>query len=206
MRARFWAFRGELDRAREAFGGLLAAAEQRGDVRSGTVIIMQLCEVELRAGDTAAAARALDELDEWAALEPEAAGTRARLQAVLAAVRGDPGRATALAAQVLQVGESDAHEWDRLEARRAAGLAALLAREPEQAAASLAAVWEHTVREGVEDPGAPPGSRGGGPAAGQRPQVSGIRGRAGRRGRRPALPRPAGHCRDSRGWSRALAQ
>jgi DNA-binding NarL/FixJ family response regulator len=37
-----------------------------------------------------------------------------------------------------------------------AGLAALLARDPEQAITSLAAVWEHTVREGVEDPGAFP--------------------------------------------------
>jgi len=43
--------RGELARAREVFRGLLAAAEQRGEARSGTVIIMQLCEVELRAGD-----------------------------------------------------------------------------------------------------------------------------------------------------------
>src|SRR5215470_10765764 len=150
------AFRGELARAREVFGGLLAAAEQRGEARSGTVFTAQLCEVELRAGDTAAAARALAELDQWAALEPDAVGSRTRLQAALAAVRGDPGDAQALAARVLQASGPDAYQWDRLEARRAAGLAALLARQPERAAGSLAAVWEHTQREGVEDPGAFP--------------------------------------------------
>lgn len=150
------AFRGELARAREVFRGVLAAAEQRGEARSGAVILTQLCEVELRAGDAAAAARALGEYDQWAALEPEAAGFRARAQAVLAAVRGDPGRAAALAAEAIEASEADAHEWDRLEALRAAGLAALLARQPEHAVTSLAAVWEHTVREGIEDPGAFP--------------------------------------------------
>jgi DNA-binding CsgD family transcriptional regulator len=34
-----------------------------------------------------------------------------------------------------------------------AGVAALLAADPQQAITSLAAVWEHTQREGVEDPG-----------------------------------------------------
>jgi DNA-binding CsgD family transcriptional regulator len=150
------AFRGELARAREVFGGLLAAAEQRGEARSGIVFIVQLCEVELRAGDTFAASRALQEFDQWVALEPEAAGLRARVQATLAAVQGDPGRAAALAAQAVAISEPAAREWDRLEALRAAGLAALLAREPEQAITSLAEVWEHTVRERVEDPGAFP--------------------------------------------------
>jgi len=150
------AFRGELAAAREMFGGLLAAAEQRGEVRSGTVFLVQLCEVELRAGDTAAAARALAELDQWAVLEPEAGGVRARVAAVLAAVRGDPGQAAAEAARVLAGSASNASQWDRLEARRAAGVAALLDRQPEQAITNLGAVWEHTQREGVEDPGAFP--------------------------------------------------
>ena len=61
------AFRGELARAREVFGGLVAAAEQRGEARSGAVFTLHLCEVELRAGDTVAAARAVAELDQWPA-------------------------------------------------------------------------------------------------------------------------------------------
>jgi DNA-binding CsgD family transcriptional regulator len=155
------AYRGELARAREVFGGLRAAAEQRGEARSGMVFIVQLCEIELRAGDASAVARALDELDQyelaqWTALEPGLQATAMRGLAALAAVRGDPGRAAALAARVLQASGPDAFQWDRLEAMRAAGLAALLAREPERAVTSLAAVWQHTVREGVEDPGAFP--------------------------------------------------
>jgi hypothetical protein len=151
------AFRGELAAAREVFGGLLAAAEQRGEARSGAVFTQQLCEVELRAGDTFAADRALQELDQWAALD-WMTGSRVWVQAVLAAVRGDAGRATALAAEVLQASgpNPDEWEWDRLEALRVVGVAALLARDPLQAVASLAAVWEHTMAEGVEDPGAFP--------------------------------------------------
>jgi DNA-binding NarL/FixJ family response regulator len=152
-------YRGELARARDVFGGLRAAAEERGEVRSGMAFSVHLFEIELRAGDTAAAARTLGELDryevaQWAAREPvQVVGWR--LQAALAAVRGDPGRAAALAARV-QASGPGASQLELLEARRAAGLAALLARDPDRAAGSLAAVWDHTVREGVEDPGAFP--------------------------------------------------
>jgi DNA-binding NarL/FixJ family response regulator len=122
---------------------------------------VQLCEIELRAGDAFAAVRTLDELaqyelSQWAAVEPAVQVIGWRVQAALTAVRGNPGRAAALADRVLQASSPHALEWERLEALRAAGLAALLAREPERAAGSLAAVWEHTVREGVEDPGAFP--------------------------------------------------
>jgi len=155
------AFRGELARAREVFRGLVAAAEERGEVRSGMAFIVQLCEVELRAGDASAVVRAVEELDQyelgqWAALEPGVQAIGRWVRAALAAVRGDPAQAAALAARVLQGSGRHAYQWDRLEALRAAGLAALLARDPERAAGSLAAVWEHTQREGVEDPGAFP--------------------------------------------------
>jgi hypothetical protein len=43
-----------------------------------------------------------------------------------------------------------------LEARRALGIAALLAHEPQVAAEHLRSVWEHTVREGIDEPGAFP--------------------------------------------------
>jgi DNA-binding CsgD family transcriptional regulator len=150
-------FRGELAQAREVFRRLLASADERGESRSGLLFINQLGEVELRAGDTSEAARLMEEWDQWSALEPEACRPRARVEAVLAAVRGEPGRASELAAKVLEASQSDGDAgWDRLEALRATGLAALLEREPERAIASLSAVWEHTIREGVEDPGAFP--------------------------------------------------
>jgi DNA-binding CsgD family transcriptional regulator len=152
------AFRGELAQAREVFRRLLVSADERGEARSGLVLILQLVYVELRAGDTAAAARLLEEWDQWSALEPEAWIARACLEAVLAAVRGQPDRAKELAARMLEASESDS--WGRLlgwlEAQRALGLVGLLERAPERAIASLGAVWEHTVREGVDDPGAFP--------------------------------------------------
>src|SRR5262249_58548697 len=51
--------RGELARAREAFRRLLARADERGEPRSGAVFIVQLCEIELRAGDNFAAGTVL---------------------------------------------------------------------------------------------------------------------------------------------------
>src|SRR5262249_34828546 len=151
------AFRGEVAQAREVFRGLLATADERGDSRSGMALSMQQCEVELRHGHASDAARALEEWDQWNASDlPEGSGATARVRAALAALRGEPERAAALAAEVLDADESNALGWDRLEALRASGLAALLEHRPEQAIASLGTVWEHTEREGVEDPGAFP--------------------------------------------------
>ena len=44
-------------------------------------------------------------------------------------------------------------QWDWLEGLRARGIAGLLMGEPARAAESLSAVWEHTTREGVDEPG-----------------------------------------------------
>jgi DNA-binding NarL/FixJ family response regulator len=99
----------------------------------------------------------LEGWDHWVALELAAAsGVLARVQAALAALRGEPGAAAALSAEVLEADESAAHGWDRLEALRASGLAALCERDPARASSSLSAVWEHTLQEGVDDPGAFP--------------------------------------------------
>jgi DNA-binding CsgD family transcriptional regulator len=150
------AFRAELTRARAVFFQLLTAAEDRGEARSAAVLTLQLCEVELRAGDTYEVARVLEDWDQWTALEPELSGVRVRIEAVLAALRGEPGRAVELAGTVIEDSAATERVWDRLEALRVLGIAALLERDPERAAASLGAVWDHTVLEGVEDPGAFP--------------------------------------------------
>lgn len=81
---------------------------------------------------------------------------RARVEALLAAVRGsdeDVARSPVDAIADSGVGGSG---WDGLEAVRARGVGALFARDPGRAVESLGAVWEHTLREGVEDPGAFP--------------------------------------------------
>ena len=150
------AFRGELPRARKVFRRLLARAEERGEARSGTVLTLQLSEVELRTGHTIEVEHVLEEWDQWTALEPEASRPQTRVQALLAALRGEPGRAAELGAEVQEASEANRDGWDRLDGLRASGLAALLEREPERAAASFGAVWEHTVRQGVGDPGAFP--------------------------------------------------
>jgi len=150
------ACRGEPAQAREAFRRLLARADDRGESRSGTVFVVQLCEVELRAGDTFAAARVLEEWGQWTALEPDAWLPGNRFQAMLAALRGEIARAGEFAARVLEPAESSTQHWDRLEAQRALGIAALLQREHERAAASLGAIWAHSLRAGVEEPGAFP--------------------------------------------------
>src|SRR5262249_6784069 len=81
---------------------------------------------------------------------------RTRVEAALAALRGEPGPAAALAAEVLDADEPTALGWDRLEALRVTGLAALLERRGEGAIENLGTVWEHARREGVEEPGAFP--------------------------------------------------
>jgi DNA-binding CsgD family transcriptional regulator len=150
------ACRGELARAREVFRSLLTRADERGESRSGSVFIVQLCEVELRAGDTSEAARVLEEWDQWTAMEPDAWVLGNRLQAILAALRGEPARALEFAAQVLEPADSSTPQWDGLEAARATGIAALLEREPERASTTLGTIWEHTLRAGVDEPGAFP--------------------------------------------------
>src|SRR5206468_9273707 len=74
-------------------------------------------------------------------------------RALLAAGRGDPAAAERWAADTIARTASVDSAWDRNEALRARGIAALLARDAERAAESLRAVWEHTEREGVDEPG-----------------------------------------------------
>ena len=146
-------FRGHLDQARDIFRQVLQSADERGDLQSARFVHQQLCELELRAGDVQAAARWLHEINPgplWLA------SVRARLQAVLAAVTGDAAGALQWAAAVLESDASDGMQWDRLEARRAIALAALLEQQLPSAIENLGTVWQHTLREHVDDPGAFP--------------------------------------------------
>jgi DNA-binding CsgD family transcriptional regulator len=74
----------------------------------------------------------------------------------LAAGEGDADEAETWAADAIARGRETGSRWDWLEAMRARGIAALLVREPQRAAESLGAVWEHTLRERVDEPGAFP--------------------------------------------------
>jgi DNA-binding CsgD family transcriptional regulator len=76
-----------------------------------------------------------------------------RCRALLAAGRGLLAEAQRWTAKALALAEATATGWDRLEALRAHGIAALLDRDPARAAESLRVVWQHTEREGVDEPG-----------------------------------------------------
>ena len=76
-----------------------------------------------------------------------------RCRALLAAGRGAPEEAERWAAEAIARARATGVRWDELEALRARGIAALLEHEPARAVEALRAVWEHTQREGVDEPG-----------------------------------------------------
>jgi DNA-binding CsgD family transcriptional regulator len=76
-----------------------------------------------------------------------------RCRALHAAGLGLPDEAARLADDAIERSEASGVGWDLLESLRARGITALLAHEPERAAESLRTVWEHTQREGVDEPG-----------------------------------------------------
>jgi DNA-binding CsgD family transcriptional regulator/alkylated DNA nucleotide flippase Atl1 len=72
---------------------------------------------------------------------------------LLAAGRGHPDEAEQWATQAIERASATGVRWDWLEGSRARGIGALFAGDPERAAHDLGAVWEHTCREGVDEPG-----------------------------------------------------
>jgi DNA-binding CsgD family transcriptional regulator len=144
------AFRGQIDDARSALEMLRTMADGRGEVKSHHALTLHLCELDLRAGDTRAARRRLDHWEHVLG-DPNGSELEARLESLLAALRGVPDETERWAARVGgEVG------WNALEAGRARGIAALCAGDPSRAQECLRGVWDHTQREGVHDPGAFP--------------------------------------------------
>ena len=76
-----------------------------------------------------------------------------RCRALHAMGRGLPDEARRWAAEASARAQATGVRWDELEALRALGTTELLVREPAQAVEPLRRVWEHTVSEGVLDPG-----------------------------------------------------
>ena len=149
-------WRGELDEARVALTRLLAAADERGEPSSYALQRLHVCELELRAGRWDAAERLLDEWEESADRELLHWPMYERCRALHAAGRGLVDEARRWGEEAETRAEATGVRWDQLEALRALGTAELLAREPERAAEHLRAVWTHTEREGIRDPGAFP--------------------------------------------------
>lgn len=156
------AFRGQVEAARAIFTRLLSLADERGEEWSYGALYLQLCELELRAGEMVAARRLLEELD--STVNDGGVGVLAhgpRIHALFAAQMGLTGEVETWANQATHLMEMAGHGgeglgWDGLEIYRARGIAALFAGEPERAAQRLRAVWRQTQREGVDEPGAFP--------------------------------------------------
>ncbi|HET7367434.1 MAG TPA: LuxR family transcriptional regulator [Gaiella sp.] len=151
------AFRGETARARGIFVELLQRASERGEDWYVDQYHHQLCELELRAGNCIRAAELIDVLTEEQ--DDDILATRSerlRLEALLAATRGEPDDADRLATEGLMATDSFMLRWNWLENHRARGLVALQRGEPSAARDAFAAVWAYTTREGIDNPGAFP--------------------------------------------------
>jgi DNA-binding CsgD family transcriptional regulator len=151
------AFGGRIAEARALLRRLLGQADERGETFFSAVLTLHLCELELRAGELRESVRLLDEWAESGTTEG-LESAHARCNSLLAALRGHPAeieRWAVLAVPPTPTGDIW-DRWDELEVLRARGIAALFTHEPEQAADALGRIWEHTLREGVADPGAFP--------------------------------------------------
>ena len=148
-------WRGEIEPARTILTNLLTESDVRGEEVSYALQRLNLCDLELRAGNWDAAERLLDE---WQSADRQLLieETYLRSRALLAVGRGFPQQAEPLAARSLAGAEPRGYYWQVNEAQRALGVGALLAHQPESAAENLGAVWERTQREGVDEPGAFP--------------------------------------------------
>ncbi len=146
-------WRGEVMLAREELTALSALADERGEPLSYALLRLHLCELELRVGDWEAASRLLSEWAESSDRELLIFPMYERCRALLAAGRGDPAEAERWASETIVAADAMGIGWDKLEALRALGVAALVAHEPERAVESLGEVWEHVEREGVTEPG-----------------------------------------------------
>ena len=148
------AFRGELAMADAVLAGTYRRALDRGDFTLTAACDVQRAEFALRAGRVAEVSDILANLDES---DPGVALYVTRLRAVQAAVEGRPRDAVRLASDVLRrIRTLPDRVWDELEATRALGVAAIFSRDLTSAARHLQRVWEHTVEEGIDDPGAFP--------------------------------------------------
>ena len=147
-------WRGEVERARPMLTAFRDEAEEWAEAYA--LARLHLCELELRAGRWSQVERMLDD---WADSTDRALlnwPMYERCRGLLAAGRGDVEDARHWASRAVDLADSTGVMWDWLEATRTLGVAALLAKDLPEAVSRLSAVWDHTQREGVSDPGAFP--------------------------------------------------
>jgi DNA-binding CsgD family transcriptional regulator len=151
------AWRGEMSAARAVLERMIELSEVRDEPWSAAVLRLNLCDLAMRCGEWTTAATLLDEWYESSEGHLLARGPfYERCRAMVAAGVGEPLEAERWVAPAIASSELEGQRWSQLAALRARGVALLLAHDPEGAAEALRPVWEHTRREGVEDPGAHP--------------------------------------------------
>jgi DNA-binding CsgD family transcriptional regulator len=147
-------WRGEIALARPMLTTFFLDAEEWAEAYA--LARLHLCELELRAGRWDDVERMLVDwgasLDSALLIWP----MYERCRGLLAAGRGDVVAARRWASRAVELALDTGVRWDWLEANRTLGTAALLAKDLPEAVSRLSAVWEHTQREGVLDPGAFP--------------------------------------------------
>ena len=144
--------RGETDAARGLFCRLRALAEERGEAESAGTMHLELCDLELRAGNVKAARSLMEEAEDWFAFD---AGQRDRAarEAITAAIAGLPSETQRWAAEMIRNARATGTFVLEMEARRVLGVAALCAHDAVRAVEELRPIWAHMVREGIEEVG-----------------------------------------------------
>ena len=146
-------WRGEISRARGTLMRSLALADERGERESYALMRLHVCELHLRVGEWNAAESLLDEWAQSADRELMFRPKYERCRALLAAGRGDAEQTERWAKLAVARGEETGCRWDELEGLRARAQSRLLEHDSADAVKSLRIVWDHLVKEGVNEPG-----------------------------------------------------
>jgi len=146
-------WRGELAEARAPLVDLRQAGTEAGDDESAAAISLHLAELELRAGDFAAARRHADTVADYAAHVPTVAPAAAWLAAAIAARVGDLAETQRQVERGAAASRAGGYQLFDLLCRAESGHAALAAEDPAAAAAILAPLFELLVERQLDEPG-----------------------------------------------------
>ncbi len=151
-RAKWDLWRGEPALAEPVIREEIAAAEAQGRIRSLVQSQLDLADLLLRSGRLPEVRELLVALDD-AFMPDKESRDEDLIRARTAVLAGDAATGEHWARLSEEWARGFGHGWIELDAVAARGVAALLAGDPEAAAAHLQRVWDRVVAAGVENPG-----------------------------------------------------